>query len=450
MERSDSEFVQSLALTFFLKIAHSNPQLYTEFIRKDFTSLIGPIIRSSRCIKGINLLNSILETACDKPVLTRRSDGFHVVATTNANILHPNLLMSVIKRYSDWHVPNSNDSSILATLLETIESLCREKHPRHTENIHCLGKVGMIPALLNFCKIHLVGVPEPVFLSRQAAEHIVSLISIFAGSPPTPVFLDEIIKLLLLLHRPSESFITHDRSKFYFLLSSMTMVKHKRISIPITTKKLGISIRRERKNTVPMRKTPTKAQNRSLSLDHPVSSTSSPVDKTLPGQFVNPTASQVDKTSPDHSINPTASQVDESLPSTSYNRGERATNVNEAKTDSQATSSTYPASDGLDAIVSYSPADRRVQKFFSPGTPPNSRLNLQLKRRSLSKKTKKGKKSSSNMSSRATTDSETEKEVNVKGLDCFRKCRRPEALNHSNCFFFQHRKAVGKTVICNW
>lgn len=198
VELSTSEFIQSLALTFFLKIAHSNSNLYTEFIRKDFTSLMGPIIRSARCIKSINLLNSILETACDKPVLTRRSDGFYVIGTTNANIVHPNLLMSIIQRYSDWNVPKSNDSRVLATLLETIQALVREKHPRQLQNIHCLSKGGLIPALLNFCKIHLVGVPEPVYLSRKAAQSIVNLIGIFAGSPPSPSLLDDIIKVSIM------------------------------------------------------------------------------------------------------------------------------------------------------------------------------------------------------------------------------------------------------------
>lgn len=176
VELSSSEFNQSLALTFFLKVAHSNSNLYTEFIKRDFTSLIGPVIRSARCKKGINLLNSILETACDKPLLTRRSDKFYVVSATTANIVHPNLLMSIIQRYSDWHIPKSNDSSILAMLLETVQALVREKHPRQSQNIQCLNKVGLIPALLNFCKIHLVGVPEPIYLSRPAADSIVNLI----------------------------------------------------------------------------------------------------------------------------------------------------------------------------------------------------------------------------------------------------------------------------------
>lgn len=399
VELSTSEFTQSLALTFFLKIAHSNSNLYTEFIKKDFSSLIGPVIRSTRCIKGIILLNSILETACDKPVLTRRSEGFFVVPTTNANIVHPNLLMSIIQRYSDWHVPKCNDSSILATLLETIQALVREKHPRQVQNIQCLSKAGLIPTLLNFCKIHLVGVPEPVFLSRQAAESIVNLISIFAGSPPSPQLLDDIIKVLLLLHRPSESFITHDRSKFYFLISSMVLVKQKRISLPMTTRKLGISIRRERKNTVPMRsfKSPKAQPTRSVSLDHSLNN-------------------QIDVDSPmnlDDQQNLTKENESPQNPTKENESPQNLTKENESTIEnpSQVTPSEYPPSDGFDTIVTYTGVDRRMRKLLNPGQPSSPLLNLQLKKRTYNKKKRTRK-------SHSTTDSDNEKETKPKGLNC--------------------------------
>ncbi|KAJ6646111.1 Lysosomal-trafficking regulator [Pseudolycoriella hygida] len=373
VELSKSEFIQSLALTFFLKIAHSNSNLYTEFVRKDFNSLIGPIVRSERCIKGINLLNSVLETACDRPVLTRRSDGFHVVTTTNANVVHPNLLMSIIQRYSDWRVPNVNDSSILATLLETFQALVRDKHPRQLQNIQSLNRAGMIPTLLNFCKMYLVGVPEPVYLSRKAAESIVNLIGIFAGSPPSSLLLDDIIKVLLLLHRPSESFITHDRSKFYFLTTSMA--KQKKTILPISTRKLSLSIRRERINILPIRnfRSSSAQASRSVSLDNSIGS---------PAHV-------------SHSNDPILGKEGET-----------------ADEDSSVTlRPKYSKSGGLDTIVNYSGNDNRIKKLLNPSITPNSLLNLQLKRRGISKR-RIAKKSQSNASSRTTTtDSDNDRDA---------------------------------------
>lgn len=268
VELSRSEFIQAAALTFLLRITHTNSILYSEFLRKDCISLIGPVIKSSKCIKGIFLLNSILEVACDQPVLTKRGESFYVNVTTTACIVYGDLLVSVINRYSDWYTSSEPKSDIMEMLLVTLQALVREKHPKQIQNIMRLSQAGLISALLHFCKFYLVGIPQPVQLSQTAATSLVSLIGIFAGAPPPSSLLDDIIKVLLLMHRPSESFITHDRSKFYFLLTSMVLIKQKRMSLPLPTRRLSLSLRRERKKTTPIKNNPQyKKATRSISLD---------------------------------------------------------------------------------------------------------------------------------------------------------------------------------------
>lgn len=252
VELSDCEFNQSSALTFLLRTAHSNAALYTEFNRGDYMSLIGPIIKSSRCRKGMSLLNSILEVACDQPVLTKRATDTtcHVISTTNSCILYADLLVSVITRYSDWHVVGGEGAPVIEVLLTALQALCREKHPRQELNIARLTRAGLVPALLHFCKYFLVGIPQPVQLSASAAQSLVGLISIFAGAPPASALLDDVVKVLLLLHRPSDSFVTHDRSKFYFALSPVAPgSKTKRIAgLPVmVTRKMSSTTRRDRK-----------------------------------------------------------------------------------------------------------------------------------------------------------------------------------------------------------
>lgn len=261
VELSDCEFNQSAALTFLLRTAHSQSALYTEFNRGDYISLIGPIIKSTRCRKGIPLLNSILEVACDQPVLTKRAADatFHVLTTTNACILYADLLVSVITRYSDWHcgelttTPAAASTMVIEVLLASLQALCREKHPRQDLNIARLTRAGLVPALLHFCKYFLVGIPQPVQLSSSAAQSIVSLISIFAGAPPASALLDDVVKVLLLLHRPCDSFVTHDRSKFYFSLSSLapgSKATKRLVGLPMMmTRRMSLStaMRRDRK-----------------------------------------------------------------------------------------------------------------------------------------------------------------------------------------------------------
>lgn len=255
VELSSSPFLQSTALNLLLQMAHSNSEMYTEFIQKNTISLIGAVLRTPKCVKGIFLLKSILDISCDAPVLSKRtgSDKFQVISNTNACIIHPDLLISVINRYSDWCDYKKDESEILDILFETILALVREKHLHQELNILRLTRSGLISSLLNFCKIYLVGFPRPIYISKIAAEYLVALISVFAGAPPSSSLLDEIMKLLLLLQRPSDSFVTHDRSKFYFLLSS-NLPSKKRLSLPITSRRISQSIKiRERKATVPSR-----------------------------------------------------------------------------------------------------------------------------------------------------------------------------------------------------
>lgn len=212
-----------------------------------------------------------MDTVCDVPVLTTRVDQFQVIRSTQACIIEPNLLISIINHYSDWHNGNKpTQPDIIEILFATIQALVREKHPRQSLNIMRFTSAGIIPALLKFCKVYLVGVPQPIYLSNKAAESLVSLISTFAGAPPSPSLLDDITKVLLLLHRPSDSFVTHDRSKFYFLLSSAVMVKPKRLSLQLPNRHLNLSLKRDRKNATapsPIAEN-SRTHQRSISLDN--------------------------------------------------------------------------------------------------------------------------------------------------------------------------------------
>lgn len=209
-----------MSLNILLGIAHSNNQLYTEFLRNDYISLIGYVIKSDRCTKDCHLLKSIVNNACSMPIIITKADHLTLNENTMSIIVYPHLLISILHRYSDWYRSGADNSAVLDMFFLSILALTREKHPQRDFNIEQLKKCGLMKELLNFCKIYLVEFTCRVYISKTAAEAFISIISIFAGSPPCSSLLDEIMKLLLLLHKPSECFITHDRSKFYFLCTS--------------------------------------------------------------------------------------------------------------------------------------------------------------------------------------------------------------------------------------
>lgn len=249
VELSNSDVQQSSALQFFLKTSHSTSALYTEFVRHNYIGLLGAIIRSEKCLKTIRLLNSVLETACSGSVITKGPEGFELAQTKNVYIIYADLIVGIINHYSDWHCVSPDNCGIIEMLLSVVQSLVSEKHTYQTLNIARLNRAKLVPALFNFCKIHLIGGAQQISLTQSTAESMVNIIRIFAGAPPQPALLDDIIKVLLMLHRPSNSFITHDRSKFYFLLSPTSQQKAKKNNLPMAARKLSLSLRKSASNS---------------------------------------------------------------------------------------------------------------------------------------------------------------------------------------------------------
>ncbi|EDV96847.1 GH16501 [Drosophila grimshawi] len=244
VELSGSANAQALALDLLLQVGHSDAQLYTEFLRQDYLSLIGYVIKSERCSKDVQLLRSIVNNACSQPVISRKGDVLHVNDNTTASLIYPSLLLAVLLRYSDWHRSGATHSDVLDMLFRCILALSRDKHPQRDFNMEQLQKSGLLRALLNLCKVYVIESPSPVHISPYAAECFVQILAVFAGSPPAPSLLDEMMKLLLLLHKPSECFVTHDRSKFYFLLTPQMPVKERSI-VATNLSRVTTSFRRQ-------------------------------------------------------------------------------------------------------------------------------------------------------------------------------------------------------------
>lgn len=227
MELSGNASSQALALDLLLQVAHSDTQLYTEFQRQNYLALIGYVIKSEKCSKDVQLLRSIVNSACSQALISRKGDSLHVNDNTMATLVYPQLLLAVLQRYSDWHRSGATQSDVLDMMFRCILALTREKHPQRDFNMEQLQKAGLLGALLNLCKVYVIESPSPVQISPYAAECFVQILAVFAGSPPDSSMLDEIMKLLLLLHKPSECYVTHDRGHFYFLLTSQQPAKER-------------------------------------------------------------------------------------------------------------------------------------------------------------------------------------------------------------------------------
>ncbi|XP_011180583.2 lysosomal-trafficking regulator isoform X2 [Zeugodacus cucurbitae] len=231
VELSSNSLSQYMALDIFLNIALSDSQLYAEFLRINYMSLIGYVVKTDRCTKDVHLLRSILNNACSQAIINKKGDTLEICENTTAIVVYPQLIISILHRYSDWHRSGVEHSDVLDMLFHCILALTREKHPQRDLNLEQLSEAGLLKELLNLCKVYVIESPNPVYISKSAAESFVAILSVFAGSPPSTSLMDEIMKLSLLLQKPSECYITHDRSKFYFLLTPLAPVKERSTAV---------------------------------------------------------------------------------------------------------------------------------------------------------------------------------------------------------------------------
>ncbi|XP_053952827.1 lysosomal-trafficking regulator [Anastrepha ludens] len=264
VELSSNSMSQHMALEFFLNVALSDSQLYAEFLRINCMNLLGYVIKTDRCTKDVNLLRSILNNACSQPIIIKKGETIEVCENTNAIIVYPQLIISILHRYSDWHRSGVEHSEVLDMLFQCILALTREKHPHRDLNLYQLQTAGLLKELLNLCKVYIIESPNPVYISKSAAESFVSILSVFAGSPPSTSLMDEIMKLALLFQKPSECYITHDRSKFYFLLTPQPPVKE-RSSASYNFSRVATQFRRKSKRERPGVAKPVTADKADLS-----------------------------------------------------------------------------------------------------------------------------------------------------------------------------------------
>ncbi|XP_052863584.1 lysosomal-trafficking regulator [Anopheles cruzii] len=216
VELSDSPNLQAAALQLLLGIAHSNNDFYNEFVLCNHLELIDIVLKSKRCHKDIALLTTLLEVAFDQPIVAKRGDQYRVLSASVARVRYPAIVTFVLENFHIW-IDQSEE--VLDLLFDTLAIATRDKHPAMEYNCQRLQDGLLVPALIDFCRVNFVIPAKTVKISRRAADLLVALIAILSPTPPRVPLLNEIMELLLLMHKPTDSYVTHDRQKFYFNIS---------------------------------------------------------------------------------------------------------------------------------------------------------------------------------------------------------------------------------------
>ena len=233
VEMTENSITQSNALYVFLKMSYGNNLLYSEFEQKNLFNLVAHVFKHSNCYRGPGMLKAILDVIYGGTMFSKRSrtDDYQINERSELNIQNPKLLLQLLQNFNIFQSAEKNETSILDLLFKSLMVVVRNNHPCKNLNRQCLADHGFYENLIEFCKIHLANSANSIAITSTTALIIVELLKMLSRDTPTMWNMNEIQKLLLLLHHPSESFVTHDRTKFHFILPGSKPQKLSKLSL---------------------------------------------------------------------------------------------------------------------------------------------------------------------------------------------------------------------------
>ncbi|XP_066534350.1 lysosomal-trafficking regulator isoform X2 [Hoplias malabaricus] len=228
VELSDSEKTQALALQVLLSLVKYNQHRMHEMECHHGYSMIHQVLIKTKCIVGYHVLKTLLDGCCSGSVLTVRHDGqWHLNTESTAVVQDLSLLSEILL---DWKIWTKAQSGVWETLLAALEILIRVHHPQQTFNIRQLLKAQVVHRFLLTCQVlqenrdeHLTSIPQEVCIS------FVKIIQEVLGSPPDLDLLRLLFDFLLAVHPPTNTYVCHTPSSFYFSLHIDGKLYHEKI-----------------------------------------------------------------------------------------------------------------------------------------------------------------------------------------------------------------------------
>ncbi|MCI4376677.1 hypothetical protein PGIGA_G00191140 [Pangasianodon gigas] len=217
VELSDCEKTQALALQVLLSLVKHNQHRMHEMECCHGYSMIHQVLMKTKCIVGYHILKTLLDGCCSGSILKVKEDGHWHLDTESTTVVQDLRLLSEI--LLDWKIWAKAQSGVWETLLAALEILIREHHPQQAFNIQQLLKAQVVHRFLLTCQVlqenqdeDLASVPQEVCLS------FIKIIQEVLGSPPDLDLLRLLYNFLLAVHPPTNTYVCHTPSSFYFFL----------------------------------------------------------------------------------------------------------------------------------------------------------------------------------------------------------------------------------------
>ncbi|CAH2075885.1 unnamed protein product, partial [Iphiclides podalirius] len=228
VELGGSAQQQALALGVAVRAARADARLHAALFESDALDMLLPVLASPRCRLSHHMLKEILDVACSKPLLVVSGGVVRLSARTDCALLEPRLLLLLLRAWPhlhnvqvSWEAEGGSstvDGSLWALALEATCALLRDG-PRRAFNQQQAARADLLRHLLLACKERFLN-SDCGPLSASASDSLVELVRALMGSPPLLCHLALLCDFLLLMHQASDTFVTHSRANFYFLLTS--------------------------------------------------------------------------------------------------------------------------------------------------------------------------------------------------------------------------------------
>ncbi|XP_045393207.1 lysosomal-trafficking regulator isoform X3 [Lemur catta] len=217
VELSSCEETQALALQVILSLIKYNQQRAHELENCNGLSMIHQVLIKQKCIVGFHILKTLLEGCCGEDIIHINENGeFKLDVESHAIIQDVKLLEELLL---DWKIWNKAEQGVWETLLAALEVLIRADHHQQMFNIKQLLKAQVVHHFLLTCQVlqehkegHLTSMP------REVCRSFVKIIAEVLGSPPDLELLTIIFNFLLAVHPPTNTYVCHNPTNFYFSL----------------------------------------------------------------------------------------------------------------------------------------------------------------------------------------------------------------------------------------
>uniref|UniRef100_A0A673T7D4 Lysosomal-trafficking regulator n=1 Tax=Suricata suricatta TaxID=37032 RepID=A0A673T7D4_SURSU len=217
VELSSCEETQALALRVILALIKYNQQRIHELENCNGLSMIHQVLIKQKCVVGFHVLKTLLEGCCGEDIIHINENGeFKLDVESNAIIQDVKLLEELLL---DWKIWNKAKHGAWEALLAALEVLIRADHQQQVFNIKQLLKARVVHHFLLTCQVlqeHKEG--QLTSMPREVCRSFVKIIAEVLGSPPDLELLTIIFNFLLAVHPPTNTYVCHNPTNFYFSL----------------------------------------------------------------------------------------------------------------------------------------------------------------------------------------------------------------------------------------